>query len=700
MEKRAYLYIFLFIFLSIVTFPSVVALKYDNFQVSKDYADLNFLDPISSNLNETELQNIIIVGKNYVEIDSDKYQEFKNMRATITFKNVSFLNPVLKWNGIRRPDIPLWKLDSHTYQAIITGFSKYEIVDSSWSGTFENSTAETGNYTHSGDAILVFDFNENNTASNIVNDKSVNQFNGTVYDGSNWVHNGSYDDSGNYYFNGVDGEIDLGDRPEFTFTNGTSDLPLSISAWINATDVSIQRGIVTKFSNTGAEYQFAIEGGTGKLFFLVGTPGAYLLEISNTSLNLRVWNNVVVTYDGSETNSGMKLYINGELAETNSLSLGNYQGMANTNGDLRIGSREYVGSRTFFIGNIDDVRLFNRTLSENGVLELNNTIPNNWYKYHASASFTSDIYNYSDYNQSEQKVVWENITYYPDAENVTLVQGRSSENYSNITEESWIDFTKVGNTFYGSFIGQFFQKRMFTTSKTNISMILENYTIGTMKYLIPNVTDLTIFPLVTMPHENLNGTATFILNDTDTGSIIFRWYSNESGYLIFSEEIGGLTNGTNASSTYDHDLGNGKDVYFTAQANNSGVLGDEVNSTSVYVDSDLFYRNCLDTLEIGNNCTIYSQKLNCSTYSIFFNGTKIIDDKNLNALGNDLYFRTFNETEGSYLINFCDGSTREIIVEANEKTLESVMFLLVIFAVLFFVVGIILFKNKGDTEYK
>jgi hypothetical protein len=80
-------------------------------------------------------------------------------------------------------------------------------------------------------------------------------------------------------------------------------------------------------------------------------------------LPLNTWTHVVVTYDGSKSVSGTQLYVNGQ---SSSGTFGTtYAGMDNTNIPLYIGRRD-----GFFNGTIDNVQIWNRSLSATQVLAL------------------------------------------------------------------------------------------------------------------------------------------------------------------------------------------------------------------------------------------------------------------------------------------------------------------------------------------
>ncbi len=118
----------------------------------------------------------------------------------------------------------------------------------------------------------------------------------------------------------------------------------------------------------------------GKLSFIWSTLNNtdYRFVEGSTNLTPSSWYSVVLSYDGSvDTGNGLdrvKLYVNG-VRETESLFLTHNSLVDIPNGDtpLAIGaSVNTTGTSSFynFDGVIDDVRIYNRTLSNSEVQQL------------------------------------------------------------------------------------------------------------------------------------------------------------------------------------------------------------------------------------------------------------------------------------------------------------------------------------------
>lgn len=89
---------------------------------------------------------------------------------------------------------------------------------------------------------------------------------------------------------------------------------------------------------------------------------------SEEDLPANTWTHLTITYDGSGKAAGLKLYINGGLAKTN-IKIDNLKGEITNDVPFSIGRRG--PSSTQFNGLIDDVRIYERELSDAEVASLN-----------------------------------------------------------------------------------------------------------------------------------------------------------------------------------------------------------------------------------------------------------------------------------------------------------------------------------------
>jgi len=171
---------------------------------------------------------------------------------------------------------------------------------------------------------------------------------------------------------GVDDYINCGDSDDFSFGNGATDSPFSISAWINMDDATKFR-IANKYISTSREYIFTTNS-TDKLSFVLydDSNGSRIQRKYNTSLTSYQgqWINVVATYDGSSSSSGIKIYLNATRVDDIDANSGSYVAMENTTQPLEIGRSNLT---SFSNGKIDEVSVFNSELSQSDITEIYNS---------------------------------------------------------------------------------------------------------------------------------------------------------------------------------------------------------------------------------------------------------------------------------------------------------------------------------------
>jgi hypothetical protein len=171
----------------------------------------------------------------------------------------------------------------------------------------------------------------------------------------------------------------LPDSNSFSFTDGVNDLPFSMGAWVNANAFDGDGGvnwIVTKDGYRDGSWNrevslFTYNGGIAlNIWKLSGS--AKIGRVASAVLQRARWYYVVVTYDGSKTEAGIKIYVNGVQSDDTSGSSGTYTGMTNGDRKLFIGSWDYPGSPPTcdWNGSLDDVRIYNRALTAAEVSQL------------------------------------------------------------------------------------------------------------------------------------------------------------------------------------------------------------------------------------------------------------------------------------------------------------------------------------------
>ena len=207
-------------------------------------------------------------------------------------------------------------------------------------------------------------------------------------------------------FDGINDYLNCGDSNTFSFGNGSTDSPFSISAWVNMTDAT-QFRIANKFDSTSnGEYIFTVGGSDQLLFQLYDdSQNAYIGKKSNTALTSYQgqWIHLVGTYDGTSSLSGIKLYLNSSKVDDTNNNSGTYVAMENTTEPFLIGrQKSHSGSVSYSNGKISNAAIFNTELSSTQVTEIYNqgrpsnlhnfsgTAPVSWWQIGSNSSYNSN----------------------------------------------------------------------------------------------------------------------------------------------------------------------------------------------------------------------------------------------------------------------------------------------------------------------
>jgi len=161
-------------------------------------------------------------------------------------------------------------------------------------------------------------------------------------------------------FDGTNEHVQISDDDVFSFGNGTSDHPFSISAWVNFNDATSSE-IIEKYTTNNYEYWFGTndQDEIGVSLYDQSAGPAYVFASYTTSLASYEgqWVHLAMTYDGSGAHTGIKIYLNGtNVKNYGETGGGTYVAMENLGAPLRIAYGQAYG---FMDGIIDDVRVYN-----------------------------------------------------------------------------------------------------------------------------------------------------------------------------------------------------------------------------------------------------------------------------------------------------------------------------------------------------
>jgi Concanavalin A-like lectin/glucanases superfamily len=199
----------------------------------------------------------------------------------------------------------------------------------------------------------------NETDGNTAYD-SAGGHNGTLVNGPVWT-TGEID--GALSFDGVDDYVEIPDAN----LNLTSQV--TISAWINSKSRTARQAIVGQWNSADSPAKQSVlldaRGDVDQRFCLSlsgnGTDATKYTVYSKQRFLPGTWYHVVGTYDGSM----MKIYVNGQIENSTPAA-----------GNIFVSNTEWIigainsGTDAFFAGIIDDVRIYNRTLSADEVTQL------------------------------------------------------------------------------------------------------------------------------------------------------------------------------------------------------------------------------------------------------------------------------------------------------------------------------------------
>lgn len=195
----------------------------------------------------------------------------------------------------------------------------------------------------------------NSSTGSIAIDSSGNGRNGTTINNPLWV-TGKLNNC--LQFNGTNQYINCGDIAGFDKTN-----IFSVEAWIKTTKTSSQC-IVSKMMWASPYTGWRVFTANNRVYFdLYGGGGGGLLEVyASVSIFDDSFHHVIVTYDGSNTPSGVKIYID-SISQTLVTTYNNLTVSILNSVPCAIGCRDSNGGERFQ-GLIDEVAIYTKVLSQ------------------------------------------------------------------------------------------------------------------------------------------------------------------------------------------------------------------------------------------------------------------------------------------------------------------------------------------------
>lgn len=191
-------------------------------------------------------------------------------------------------------------------------------------------------------------------------DLSKNQLNGTLYSGASYNNT----NNGNFNFDGIDDWIEINNSSsgELNLTSNQ----VTLCAFLNYQTTADWQSVFYKDSGNSRGYQLFIND-QNKIAFGVRTSTGFTRLTTDNALDQNVWKYVVATYDGSL----MKIYIDGNFI-TSTPKSGNIT--SSSTRPLWV-SLSTFGTE-FFFGKISTMKIYNRGLNDQEVLQNYNALKN------------------------------------------------------------------------------------------------------------------------------------------------------------------------------------------------------------------------------------------------------------------------------------------------------------------------------------
>jgi hypothetical protein len=184
------------------------------------------------------------------------------------------------------------------------------------------------------------------------------------------VTNATYNASGkidqSLDMDGDSDDLTIPDDDAFSFDGGQ---PFSIALWVKVDAPSATDLFVSKRAGANT-HEYQLYRTSNDLGFQIydGDTSDYLQVLHAWSPSLDTWYHIVATHDGSETNAGMKLYVNGSNVSTTNSNSGTFTAMVNGTSDVHVGIfGPAPANAAAWDGEGDSLRFYNEELTADKV---------------------------------------------------------------------------------------------------------------------------------------------------------------------------------------------------------------------------------------------------------------------------------------------------------------------------------------------
>ena len=188
----------------------------------------------------------------------------------------------------------------------------------------------------------------------------------TLVGGATWTQgkNGS-----GIYLDGVSGYLDISDSSSLDGMKA-----LTLSAWVNLSQLPSQNDILVGKDSNGQSYRFGVAS-DGRVSFVVGTTGNAwyspgTVVTSRTVIQPGTWIHLVGTYDGSY----LRIFVNGRMEKSGLVPISG--AIVNSASALRLGAKPSANT-DYTKGTLDEISLHSVALNQAEVLALYNAVAQN-----------------------------------------------------------------------------------------------------------------------------------------------------------------------------------------------------------------------------------------------------------------------------------------------------------------------------------
>ena len=496
------------------------------------------------------------------------------------------------------------------------------------------------------DGTLVAYYRMNETSGTSTYD-AFNNYNGGII-GSGYILGQPGIINTAYNFTGTNSYVNITTIPITTFGTGN----FTMSAWVrtNTSNVINQQfigqsstaGLTPYFGFTLRDSNFQNNNPSGAVSFHMNDPSASPTDadaISTVPINDNNWHFLVGEKISNTTGNFVTLYLDGNLIDTMQINGNTNESLLNNVFAIGGNAGSSVGPN-FFYGTINNVGIWNRSLSSDEILQL--------------------------YNNGEG-LSFNGTTYSPPLENITTFENVNVTN--NLTAFNAF-FTNLETSFLSAINASFTSLDVINLVVDTNALVVNNHQVGINTATPQNALNVL---------GDINFTGNIYGNGnqlTNLSMINSSYYlaSNPSGYVNWSQvtngSVGGgltwaqATNGTlaqnNSNTLYANTLFSGNNnlsIGYKYATNGTYYLA---SNPSGYVNWSQALNGTLALTSLLSNYYLNSNPSN------FYNNVTLKNLSQLNDnLGNRGYTNLFNFTNGPEYINWSQTTNGTLMLQAN-----------------------------------